>query len=168
MIAGVDPWSVVDEAWRSMAEAGFRSAGPFLPFALRVARNKAMDALNRAEARRHDRSLDAPISRTDGDDGLVLADVTPGGPGAEAEYFSDEEHMQKVRLLALAEEAIERVLDDRERDVFRAVQVDGKSRAAVARELDPPVTGQRVGQMVATAVMKIRQYIREHQVNDDE
>lgn len=169
VIAGVDPWSVVDEAWRSMAESGFHSAGPFLPFALRVARNKAMDALNRAEARRHDRSLDAPISTaTDSGDPLVLADVTPGAPGAEAEYFSDQEHLQKVRLLALAEEAIERVLDDRERDVFKAVQVDGKSRAAVARELDPPVTGQRVGQMVATAVMKIRQYIREHHVEEED
>ncbi len=162
VIAGMDPWVVVDEAWSSMAENGFRSEGPFLPFALRVARNKAIDALNRAEARRRDRSLHEPISTgSDGGDALVFADVTAGSPGADAEYFSKLEHLEDVQRLALAEEAIYNALSDKERDVFIAVRVDGKSRAAVGRELDPPVTGQRVGQMIASAMMKIRAYIDE-------
>lgn len=164
VIAGVDPWTVVDEAWGSMAEAGFRSQGPFLPFALRVARNKAIDALNRAEARRRDRSLDAPIAaRSDDADPIVLADVTPGAPGAEEEFFTDQEHADVVLRVQLAENAIYSVLSDREREVFLEAQVNGKSRAAVGRELDPPVTGQRVGQIIADALLKIRTYIDEHE-----
>ena len=163
VIAGMDPWVVVDEAWSSMAENGFRSQGPFLPFALRVARNKAIDALNRAEARRRDRSLYEPIATgSDGADALVLADVAATAPAADAEYFSKVEHIEDVQRLALAEEAIYNALSDKEREVFLAVRVDGKSRAAVGRELDPPVTGQRVGQMIAEAMIKIRTYIDEH------
>jgi RNA polymerase sigma factor (sigma-70 family) len=163
VIAGVDPWGVVDEAWGSMAERGFQSEGPFLPFALRVARNKAIDALNRAEARRRDRSLDEPIAPASGEiEGVVLGDVTPGSPGAESDYFSQQEHLEVVQRLALAEEAIYNALSQREREVFLAVRVNGKSRAAVGRELDPPVTGQRVGQLIAEAMVKIRAYMDEH------
>ncbi len=163
VIAGVDPWSVVDEAWSSMAESGFRSNGPFLPFALRVARNKALDALNRAEARRRDRSLQEPISKAaDEPESLVLADVTAGSSGAEADYFSEQEHLETIQQLALAQRAVNGVLSETEREVFIAVQVNGKSRAAVGRELDPPITGQRVGQIAASAAIKIRDYIEEH------
>jgi len=160
VIAGMDPWVAVDEAWASMAEHDFRSEGPFLPFALRVARNKAVDAKNRAEARRRDRSLEEPIAMVGGDaEPMVLADVTPGSPGADADYFSRVEHVEVIQRLAVAEEAIYDVLTETERSVFLAVRVAGKSRAAVGRELDPPVTGQRVGQIVAAATMKIRAHV---------
>jgi DNA-directed RNA polymerase specialized sigma24 family protein len=162
VVAGMDPWSVVDEAWSSMAERGFRSAGPFLPFALRVAQNKALDALNRAEARRRDRSLQEPIGTGDDSGDLVLADVAAGAPGADDQYFSEQEHLDRIRRLALVEEAIRQVLSDTERDVFLAVRVDRKSRAAVGRDLDVPVTGQRVGQIVAAATHKIKTYVDEH------
>jgi DNA-directed RNA polymerase specialized sigma24 family protein len=46
----MDPWDAVDEAWSSMAHQNFQSKGPFLPHALTVARNKAVDAVRRAEA----------------------------------------------------------------------------------------------------------------------
>src|SRR5262245_33537099 len=160
VIAGMDPWVVVDEAWASMAEGGFRSEGPFLPFALRVARNKALDAKGRAEARRRDRSLDEPLTLGGSDpEPAVLADVTPGSPGAEDDYFSKAGHVEVIRQLALAEEAIYGSLSERERVVFLAVRVAGKSRAAVGRELDPPISGQRVGQVVAEATMKIKEYV---------
>lgn len=160
VIAGMDPWSVVDEAWASMAENRFERAGPFLPFALTVAHHKAVDALNRAEARRRDRSLQAPFSASS--EAYTLAEVVPGSPGADAEYFSALEHQQDVERLTLAQEAIFNVLMPTEREAFLAVQMDGKSRAAVGRELDPPVTGQRVGQIVAAASSKIQAYIDEH------
>jgi DNA-directed RNA polymerase specialized sigma24 family protein len=161
VIAGVDPWAVVDEAWTSMAESGFRSEGPFLPFALRVARNKAIDAINRAEARRRDRSLFEPIS---GDsEPIVLADIAAGSTGADEDYFARVDHLKTVQQLELAEEAIYKVLSEREREVFLAVRVNGQSRAAVARDLDPPISGQRVGQLVASAWIKVRAYIEEHE-----
>jgi len=160
VIAGMDPWVVVDEAWASMAENSFHSEGPFLPFALRVARNKALDAKNRAEARRRDRSLDEPLTMVGSEpEPVVLADVTAGSPGAEDDYFSKTEHVETIRRLALAEEAIYEALSETERDVFLAVRVAGKSRAAVGRELDPPITGQRVGQIVAAATMKIKTHV---------
>jgi DNA-directed RNA polymerase specialized sigma24 family protein len=160
VIAGMDPWVVVDEAWASMAENSFRSEGPFLPFALRVARNKALDAKNRAEARRRDRSLDEPLALVGGDsEPMVLADVTAGSSGADADYFSKIEHVEKIQRLALAEDAIYRVLTETERSVFLAVRVAGKSRAAVGRELSPPITGQRVGQIVAAATMKTKSHV---------
>jgi len=154
VIAGVDVWSVVDEAWSSMAESGFRSAGPFEPFALAVAQNKAIDALKRAEARRRVRSLEETIGT-----GLVLADTVAGSAGAESEYLDEQEHLETIQQLSLAQQAIGAALTPTEREVFVAVQMHGKSRAAVGRELDPPVTGQRVGQIVAAATIKIRSYI---------
>ena len=159
MIAGMDVWSVVDEAWASMAEGGFRSAGPFEPFALRVAHNKAVDVLNRAEAKRHHRSLEAPMFGTPDHS---LADVLPGSSGADEDYFTGLKHQKDVERLTLVDEAIETVLTPVERDVFLSVQRDGRSRVAVGRELDAPVTGQRVGQIVAMATTKIHSYIHEH------
>jgi hypothetical protein len=44
--------------------------------------------------------------------------------------------------------------------VFLEVQYNEKSRAAVGRELSPPVTGQRVGQIIATATLKIRRHVK--------
>lgn len=168
VIAGTDPWGVVDEAWGSMAENGFRSKGPFLPFALRVARNKAVDALSRAEAKRRDRSLQEPLTRAgEPVDPLTMEDVTVGSAGADDDYLSRVDHLETVRHLALAEEAIYRMLTEQERDVFLAVRVEGKSRAAVGRELEPPVTGQRVGQIVASATMKIRTYVTDHEGRTD-
>lgn len=159
VIAGVDVWSVVDEAWSSMAEGGFQSKGPFLPFALRVAQNKALDALTRAEARRRVRSLDERVGE---DDGLALGDLIPGSAGAEDDYLSEQEHLATIERLSLAQQAIRDALTETEREVFVAVQMHGKSRAAVGRELDPPVTGQRVGQIVASALIKVREFIDEH------
>lgn len=151
VIAGLDPWDIVDEAWSSMAARGFETKGPFLPHALTVARNKAVDALRRGEARRNIGSIDAP-----------LADEPVDSAGADVEYFRGLDHSAAMSKLALAEEALESpdVLTDVERQVFMAVRIDGKSRAAVGRELVPPLTGQRVGQIAARALMKIQAYVK--------
>jgi RNA polymerase sigma factor (sigma-70 family) len=166
VIAGMDVWSVVDEAWSSMAEDGFRSSGPFLPYALRVAQNKAIDAIKRAEARRRVVSLESALG-TDGSQSLVLADTIPGSQGAEADYLDEQEHLETIERLSLAQRAIRELLSERERDVFVAVQINRKSCAAVGRELDPPLTGQRVGQIVASALVKVRYYIDQHGRSDD-
>ena len=165
VIAGVDPLDVVDEAWISMAHQNFESKGPFLPFALAVARNKALDALKRAEAKRRVWSIDAPVRPDEGEGGVMtLQDELADSGGAEADYFRDREHLAAIHRLALAEEALYKggVLSDLERRVFVAVRVDGKSRAAVGRELDPPLTGQRVGQIVAGAFIKVHAYVNQH------
>ena len=154
VIAGVDPWDVVDEAWAAMAEQDFASKGDFLPHALTVARNKAIDHQRRAEARRRDRSIDAP----------AVYEV-PGSVGADIDYFRSREQVAAVKRLALWEEAIhaDGVLTDLQRHVFVAVQIDGKSRAAVGRELDPPLTGQRVGQITAEAFVKLQGYVKQNE-----
>jgi DNA-directed RNA polymerase specialized sigma24 family protein len=166
VIAGMDPWDVVDEAWSSMAHKNFESKGPFLPHALVVARNKAVDAVRRAEAKRADRSMDAPLRAGDEDgEATTLHDELAGSNGAEVEFFRGQDQVAALHKLALAEEAIytDEVLTKVERRAFIAVRVHGKSRAAVGRELDPPVTGQRVGQIVAQAFMKIQAYVAEHE-----
>jgi RNA polymerase sigma factor (sigma-70 family) len=165
VIAGIDPWDVVDEAWSSMAQQNFESKGPFLPFALSVARNKAVDAVRRAEAKRRVRSLDAPLeARAEGAEPTPLREDLQGSGGAEAEYFRGLDQLEAIQTLALAEEAIYAgtILSEVERRVFVAVRVHGKSRAAVGRELDPPVTGQRVGQIVARAFIKIQKHVNDH------
>jgi DNA-directed RNA polymerase specialized sigma24 family protein len=166
VIVGMDPWDVVDEAWSSMAQGQFQSKGPFLPHALIVARNKAVDALRRTEARRGDRSLDAP-SRPAIEDGepTTLHDQLADSGGADVDYLRGLDQVDAIQKLALAEEAIYTgdILTKVEREVFVAVRVDGKSRAAVGRELDPPITGQRVGQLAAQAFIKIQAYVRENE-----
>jgi DNA-directed RNA polymerase specialized sigma24 family protein len=166
VIAGIDPLDVVDEAWASMAQKSFESKGPFIPFALAVARNKALDALRRAEAKRRVRSIDAPLHYDDAEgEPTPLQDELADSPGAEADYFRTRDQLAAIQKLALAEEAIYTggILSELERRVFVAVRVDGKSRAAVGRELDPPLTGQRVGQIVATSFIKIQAYVGSHE-----
>ena len=166
VIAGIDPEDVVDEAWVSMAEKNFACEGPFFPFAMRVAKNKAIDVLRRAEARRRAASLDAPLAPDAVDrEESTLHDVVEGSPGAEAVYLRGLDEVVVIERLALFEEAIYEtdILTDIERRAFVAVRVDGKSGAAVGRELDPPVTGQWVGQMVAKAFIKIMAYVSEHE-----
>ncbi len=154
VIAGLDPWDIVDEAWISMAQNNFESKGPFLPHALTVARNKAVDAQRRVEAKRRDRYIDTP-----------LAEQVTGSPGADLDYFKSKDQVDAVQRLALWEEGIysSDVLSDVQREVFIAVRIDGKSRAAVGRELDPPLTGQRVGQIAAEAFIKLQAYVKSNE-----
>lgn len=151
VIAGVDPWDIVDEAWISMAQDNFESNGPFVPHALTVARNKAVDAQRRAEAKRRDRSIDAP-----------LASEPVASSGADVDYFRSQEQVDAVAKLALWEEGIyaSDVLTDTQRKVFIGVRIDRKSRAAIGRELDPPLTGQRVGQIAAEAFIRVQAYVK--------
>jgi DNA-directed RNA polymerase specialized sigma24 family protein len=152
VVAGADPWSVVDEAWTSMAANGFQCAGPFPVFACRVARNKAIDALKRAEVRRLGPSLDATRPDDEGNE-MRLVPLEASTASAEAEFFDAE------RLAGITQ-AIEYSLTKVEKMVFLAVRVDRKSGAAVGRELDPPLSGQRVGQILAGAVVKIHNSLR--------
>lgn len=154
VIAGVDPWDIVDEAWISMAQDNFASKGPFVPHALTVARNKPIDAQRRAEARRRDRSIDAP-----------LAAEPVASSGADVDYFRSRDQVDAVTKLALWEQGIYEsdVLTDLQRRVFVAVRIDRKSRAAIGRELDPPLTGQRVGQIAAEAFMKLQAYVKNNE-----
>ena len=151
VIAGVDPWDIVDEAWISMAQDNFESKGPFLPHALTVARNKAVDAQRRIEARRFHHSIDAPLA----------VEVADSG-GADVDYFRSQDEVDAVARLALWEEGIyaSDTLSELQKQVFVAVRIDGKSRAAVGRELDPPLTGQRVGQIAAEAFIRLQAYVK--------
>ena len=166
VIAGLDPWDIVDEAWSAMAEGNFSSKGPFVAHAVVVARNKAVDAMRRVETRRADRSIDAR-SRADVEGGgpESLHETLAGSSGADVDYFRGLDELAAIQRLALAEEAIytAEVLTRVEREVFIAVRVDGKSRAAVGRELAPPLTGQRVGQIVAHALIKVQAYVTERE-----
>jgi len=158
---GIDPWDVVDEAWSSMAARNFERQGPFRPFAIRVAKNKAIDALRRAEVKRIGPPLDAPLYREDGEE-ITRKDLLLGSRGADVDYFEDREEIERVELLSLVEEALDKVLTPTERKAFLEVQFNEKSRAAVGRELVPPVTGQRVGQIIAIATIKIRKHLKSH------
>jgi DNA-directed RNA polymerase specialized sigma24 family protein len=161
VIAGLDPWDVVDEAWSAMAQSNFSSKGPFVAHAVVVARNKAVDAMRRVEARRGDRSIDARSRADQGGGSESLRDTLAGSKGADVDYFRGLDELAAIQKLALAEEAIytAEVLTGVEREAFIAVRVDGKSRAAVGRELVPPLTGQRVGQIVAEALIKVQAYV---------
>jgi hypothetical protein len=166
VIAGLDPWDVVDEAWGAMAENGFSSKGPFVPHAVVVARNKAVDVMRRVEARRGHRSIDARgRADVEGEGPESLHETLAGSSGADVDYFRGLDELAAIQRLALAEEAIytAEVLTRVEREVFIAVRVDGKSRAAVGRQLVPPLTGQRVGQIVALAVIKVQAYVSERE-----
>lgn len=168
VITGIDPWDAIDEAWASMAKNGFKCEGPFLPFAVRVARNKAIDALKRAEVRRGYESLDAPLLSEGEGEELTLHDTVSGSGGSDTVYLDGLDEVAIAEKVALYEEAIykEGVLTDLERHVLLAVRVDRKSRAAVGRELPSPLTGQRVGQIVGEAFVKIDEYVRGKEAED--
>jgi hypothetical protein len=109
--------------------------------------------------------LDTPVASPVESGGVTLQDELAGSPGADVDYFRGLDQVAAIRTLAMAEEAIYTagVLTDVEREVFVAVRVHGKSRAAVGRELDPPLTGQRVGQIAAQSFIKIQAFIKTYQ-----
>lgn len=154
VLMGTDPLNLVDEAWASMAASGFRCQGPFPAHACVVARNKALDAVRRAEVKTIGPSIDAP-SRDDKETAGPAALVKGSSVSAEDEYLA-------AQKLMLIEDAIYNTLDARERAVFLGVRVDRKSGAAVGRELNSPISGQRVGQILAEALIKIQAYLGEH------
>ena len=113
-------------------------------------------------------SLDAPLHEADGEE-ITRKDLLRGSEGADVDYFEHGDEIEKVELLSLVEEAVHMTLTPTERTVFREVQFNEKSRAAVGRELTPPVTGQRVGQIMATALVKIRRHLKHHgRLTDEE
>lgn len=154
VVAGRDPWDVVDEAWASMAASGFSCQGPFAQHACAVARNKAIDVVRRLEARKIGPSLDAPVGEDEGD-GTYGDSIEDGSGRAEDQYLA-------AQRLILIEDAVFNGLDPREQDIFFGVRVERKSRAAVGRELDPPISGQRVGEILAALVIKVRRSLEEH------
>src|SRR5262245_51915724 len=107
VIAGLDPWDIVDESWSAMAQSDFASKGPFAAHAVVVARNKAIDAMRRVEARRGDRSIDARSpADVEGGGPESLHDALAGSKGADADYFRGLDELAAIQKLALAEEAI--------------------------------------------------------------
>jgi RNA polymerase sigma factor (sigma-70 family) len=154
VLAGRDPLDLVDEAWASMAASGFRCKGPFPAHACVVARNKALDAVRKAERKTIGPSIDAQ-ARDDEGTAAPAALVEGSSVSAEDEFFA-------AQKLMLIEDAIYETLDGRERAVFLGVRVDRKSGAAVGRELNPPISGQRVGQILAEALIKIQSHVGEH------
>lgn len=151
VVAGLDPWEVVDEAWASMAARGFSHEGPFVAHACTVARNKAIDAMKRAEVRRLGPSLDVGEPH-----------ALPAVDSAEDAYLEAVEDVESAGLVVLIEDAMRHALDEPERRAFVAVRMHGKSCAAVGRESDPPVSGQWIGQLLARAMIKIHRYVTEH------
>ncbi|MGQ0680376.1 MAG: hypothetical protein ACT4OM_12105 [Actinomycetota bacterium] len=123
-----------------------------------MAKNKAIDALKRAEVRHTGPSLDA--TRTD-HEGNWMPVITPEAISVSAEF----EYLESQRLVGITE-AIQNSLTRIERIVFFGVRVDRRSGAAVGRELNPPLTGQRVGQILARATVKIHAYIQLHELVD--
>ena len=112
--------------------------------------------------------MDAPLHHEQGEE-VTRKDLLRGSEGADVDYFEHGDEIEKVELLSLVEEAVHRTLTTTERKVFLEVQFNEKSRAAVGRELTPPVTGQRVGQIMATALVKIRRHLKQHgRLTDEE
>ena len=164
MLGGVDPWDVVDEAWSAMAATHFACEGP-APYAVRVAKNVAIDALRRAEIRRPRISLDAPFkSKRSFQDGLNPHDVVAAATdSAEDEYFSLGDEAFAAARVSLAKEALFTILSDDERKLFLAVRVHQRSGVAVGRQHIPPITGQRVGQIISKVTVKLRAYVTSRQ-----
>ena len=123
--------------------------------AVRIARNKAIDAIRRATSgrtrfsgdseRTRDREIDVvPLSTAGG--GQDPIDALPADIDAEAEFIASR---QQLILLRLARE----LLSDRERQIFFEIHHLGISRAEVGRDLG--LTGQRVGQIYRQAARRL-------------
>jgi DNA-directed RNA polymerase specialized sigma subunit len=62
--------------------------------------------------------------------------------------------LDEIRRRELADERLHEVLDDRERRLFVACQLEARTRRSVGRE--EGISPQRVGQIVATAARKLQ------------
>ena len=136
--------------------------GPVPPLRPEGGEEQGSRRLRRAETKARGPSLDAPVGGEEGPE-ATGKDLLLGSSGADVDYFRDRKHVRAVLTLALIEDAVFEVLTETERKVFLEVRVNGKSGAAVGRELDPPVSGQRVGQIVVKALVKISAYLKDHE-----
>ena len=139
-LLGYDP-SKLKETWERLA--------------VRIARNKAVDAIRGATRGRKDPTTGAEIEivpldralRARGNaEGPRPIELLPGGMDPEAEFTAIH---QELVLRDLAREH----LDDRGRRIFFEIHYGGRSRAQVGRELG--LTGARVGQLYAEITQRL-------------
>ena len=133
-----------------------RLRGSWEGLAVRIAQNKAKDALETAEkglrATEHRPQLylvsgERMGQGTDGESDPAPFDVLPAEwADLEAEYFALADVLE---LRDLARE----ILDDREQEIFFAIHFYGYRRRDVGEALG--LTGQRVGQLYAAALRKL-------------
>lgn len=128
--------------------------------AVRIARNKAIDAIRQATSGRRDSAtgreigivpLDRALSSS-GPEGPRPIELLPGGRDPEAEFTAIH---QELVLRDLARDH----LDDRERRIFFEIHYRGRSRADVGREVG--LTGARVGQIYAEITLRLHDLARE-------
>jgi RNA polymerase sigma factor (sigma-70 family) len=125
---------VVHDAWEAIVATEPSKIKNLEAFAVTVTWRKAIDVCRRT--RSSTRSLPGEASV----------------PSAEETYFHAFDEM---RLRDAAKAAIDDgVLDARERRIFIACHLEGRTRKSVAEE-EEGITPQRVGQIVATAARKL-------------
>lgn len=123
---------VVHDAWQAIVGMDPASIDNLEAMAVTVTWRKAVDVCRRVPS--------PPWL------GQVSAD-----PSSEEVYF---QAIEEIHCRELAKELLDEVLDERERRLFVACQLQGRTREAVSRE--ERVTPQRVGQIVATAARKLQ------------
>ena len=154
---GIGADDILADAFLALAEyPPERLRGSWEGLAIRIAQNKAKDALETAERglratdhrpQLHVVSGDRMGQGTDGESDRTPFDVLPAEwSDLEAEYFALADVLE---LRDLARE----VLDEREQEIFFAIHFYGYRRRDVGEALG--LTGQRVGQLYAAALRKL-------------
>ncbi len=153
---GVSADDVLNKAFLALLEYPLeRLEGTFEGLAVRIAQNKAVDALRASRKglrgtdlrpQLHLVSGDAERAGPAGDREPPLFEVLPSNSNPEAEYFLVQ---GVLNLRDLARE----VLSDRDREVFFAIHFDGYTRTEVGKRLG--LTSQRIGQIYNTAMQQL-------------
>lgn len=122
---------VVHDAWQAIVALDPSSIDNLEAMAVAITWRRAIDVCRRSRSG----SLEGPVF----------------APSSEDIYFRT---FDEIRLRELAREMLDEVLDERERRLFVACQLEARTRKSVADE--ERLTPQRVGQIVATAAQKLQ------------
>jgi RNA polymerase sigma factor (sigma-70 family) len=124
---------------------------------VRIARNKAIDAIRRATKGRRSRES---LNDEPDDVSLVSLDVVRADPEDDAEEADPEEAFmrtqQQLVLIRLARE----LLDERDRKIYFAIHFEERTRAELGRELH--LSGAGVGQIYARAARRLHEAARRY------
>lgn len=159
---GIGADDILQEAFLALAEyPPARLRGSWEALAVRIAQNKAKDALEAAEkglrstANRPPLYLvsgDHAVPSPDGESELAPFDVQPDEwEGLEAEYFALADVLE-VRDLA------REILEENEREIFFAIHFYGYRRTEVGEAFG--LTSQRIGQIYRSALDRLEAHPR--------
>lgn len=159
LLGGTSARDILQEAVVDLLQSPYGPDINWEGLGVRIAQNKAKDALRRSRAgRRRNGEDDIEVTSLDlqNSEGERLADELPGSLNVELTLEEAQEEVQRLERQQALHRIAGEILTDRDRQIVFRIQ-RGETRVEIAEDFG--VTPQRIGQIYAKALKKLREQL---------